>query len=315
MLPYVLAGLALGSIYAIAASSLVVTYVSAGVLNFAFGSMAYFVARFYYWLNSQHNWGTDTAGAFSLLVVAPLMGVVLYALLFRHLRGKPTLIKLVATIGLSVALPPIADITFGTQSITSAPGLASLSDTPFDFLGTPLTTDQIIIYGFLAFVVLLGTVVLRLTDVGLRIRALVDSEAMASLSGTNPGRVAVGVWAFTATLAGLAGILVAPSQGLTTAGMTALMAAAFAAVVVARPALPDRGRRRVARHGRGDRRHSEVPAAQQPLHGRDHPEHPVRFHRGGPGLLPPAGGLARRERRSRRAAGSGGQTGATRKSA
>jgi branched-chain amino acid transport system permease protein len=234
MLPYVLAGLALGAIYAIAASSLVITYVSAGVLNFAFGSMAYFVARFYYWLNSQHGWGTDTAGAFSLLVVAPLMGVILYALLFRHIRGKPTLVKLVATIGLSVALPPIADISFGTQSITSAPGLASLSDTPFDFLGSPLTTDQIIIYGFLAFVVLLGTVVLRLTDVGLRVRALVDSEAMASLSGTNPGRVAVGVWAFTATLAGLAGILVAPSQGLTTAGMTQLMAAAFAAVVVAR---------------------------------------------------------------------------------
>src|ERR1019366_8336770 len=134
--------------------SLVVTFVSGGVLNFAFGSMAYFVARFYYWLNSQHGWQTDQAGAVSLLVVAPLMGVVLYALLFRHLRGKSTLIKLVCTIGLSGALPPIADMTFGTQSITSAPGLASLSDKPFDFLGTPLTTDQLITYGFLVFVVI-----------------------------------------------------------------------------------------------------------------------------------------------------------------
>ena len=62
MLQYVLAGLALGSIYAIASASLVVTFVSAGVLNFAFGSMAYFVARFYYWLNSQHGWSTDAAG-------------------------------------------------------------------------------------------------------------------------------------------------------------------------------------------------------------------------------------------------------------
>jgi branched-chain amino acid transport system permease protein len=234
MLPYVLAGLALGAIYAIASASLVVTFVSAGILNFAFGSMAYFVARFYFWLNSQHGWQTDQAGAVSLLVVAPLMGVVLYALLFRHLRGKSTLIKLVATIGLSVALPPIADMTFGTQSITSAPGLASLSDKPFDFLGTPLTTDQVITYGFLLFVVITGTAVLRFTDVGLRVRAMVDSEAMTSMSGTNPGRVALGVWAFSATLAGLAGILVAPSQGLTTAGMTTLMAAAFAAVVVAR---------------------------------------------------------------------------------
>jgi branched-chain amino acid transport system permease protein len=234
MLQYVLAGLALGSIYAIAAASLTVTFVSAGVLNFAFGAMAYFVARFYYFLNSQHGWPTYSAGLVSILVVGPLLGVVLYALLFRFIRGKSTLVKVVATIGLFVALPPVADITMGTQSITSAPGLASLSDQPYHFFGSPVTTDQLITYGFLLFVLIVGTVLLRFTDVGLKVRALVDSEAMASLSGTNPGRVALGVWAITTALAGLAGILVAPSQGLNTGGMSALMAAAFAAVVVAR---------------------------------------------------------------------------------
>lgn len=234
MLQYVLAGLALGSVYAIASASLVVTFVSAGVLNFAFGSMAYVVARFYYWLNSQHGWPTNAAGAVSLLVVAPLMGVVLYGVLFRFLRGKSSLTKIVATIGLSVAIPPLTDFALGTQTITSAPGLAALSDRPLHFLGTPVSTDQVITYGFLLFVLLAGTVVLRRTDVGLKVRALVDSEAMASLSGTNPGRVALGVWAVSATLAGLAGILVAPTNGLTTTGMTTLMAAAFAAVVAAR---------------------------------------------------------------------------------
>jgi len=234
MLQYVLAGLALGAIYAIASASLTVTFVSAGVLNFAFGSMAYFVARFYYWLNSQHGWPTNAAGAVSILVVAPILGVVLYALLFRFIRGKATLVKLVATIGLSVALPPMADLLFGTQAITSAPGLASLGDKPYHFLGTPVTTDQVIIYGFLVFVLVAGTAVLRFTDVGLKVRAMVDSEAMASLSGTHPGRVALGVWAASAALAGLAGILVAPTAGLDTAGMTTLMAAAFAAVIVAR---------------------------------------------------------------------------------
>lgn len=73
---YVLAGLALGAIYAIASASLVVTYVSAGVLNFAFGSMAFVVARFYNWLNSEHGWGTNTAGAMSLLGFPPLLGIV-----------------------------------------------------------------------------------------------------------------------------------------------------------------------------------------------------------------------------------------------
>jgi len=234
MLQYVLAGLALGSIYAIASASLVVTFVSAGVLNFAFGSMAYFVARFYYWLNSQHGWPTNAAGAVSILVMGPLLGVVLYFVLFQFIRGKSTLVKLVATIGLSVALPPVADLLFGTQSITSAPGLASLSDKPFHFLGSPVTTDQVITYGFLLFVLVAGTGILRFTDMGLKVRATVDSEAMSSLSGTNPGRVALGVWAVSAMLAGLAGILVAPTNGLDTAGMTTLMAAAFAAMVGAR---------------------------------------------------------------------------------
>jgi len=57
VLGYIFAGIALGSIYAIAASGLVVTYVASGVLNFAFGSMAFFLARFYYYLNTQHGWG------------------------------------------------------------------------------------------------------------------------------------------------------------------------------------------------------------------------------------------------------------------
>ena len=54
------------------------------------------------------------------------------------------------------------------------------------------------------------------------------------MSGSNPGRVAVGVWALSTMLAGLAGVLVASTNGLTTAGMATLMAAAFAAVVAAR---------------------------------------------------------------------------------
>ncbi len=234
MLQYVFAGVALGSIYAIAASALVVTYVSSGVLNFAFGSMAYVVARFYYWLNSEHHMSTFSSGLLAILVLAPVLGIVLYAVLFRFVRGRSQLIKLVTTIGLSVALPPISNLVFGTQTITSAPGLASLSDKPFKVFGAAVTTDQVIIYGFLVFIVIGGTAVLRFTDVGLRVRAMVDSEAMTSLSGTSPNRVSIGVWAVSATLAGLAGVLVAPTNGLSTVGMTTLMAAAFAAVVVAR---------------------------------------------------------------------------------
>ena len=57
---------------------------------------------------------------------------------------------------------------------------------------------------------------------------------MTSLSGTNPSRVALGVWAVSGVLAGAAGIMAAPTISVSTSSMTLLMASAFAAVVAAR---------------------------------------------------------------------------------
>jgi len=70
--------------------------------------------------------------------------------------------------------------------------------------------------------------------VGLRIRAVVDSEPLAGLAGIRTDLMAAGVWAFSSLLAGLAGVLVAPVISLCVDNYTALLAAAFAAVVAAR---------------------------------------------------------------------------------
>jgi branched-chain amino acid transport system permease protein len=234
MLTSVLIGLALGSVYAIVSAGIVVTYEAAGILNFSFGSMAYFVARFFYWLNTQHGWGLLPSGLIALLLVAPVMGIVLFLGVFRSLRHRSTLVKIVATIGLSVALPALALFFFGNQTISSASGLSPEPVKFWNALGATLTMDQVNIYVALALVVVVGTAVLRFTDVGLKVRAMVDSEALTSLSGTNPNRVALGVWAVSGSLSGLAGILVAPTLGLTTGSMTLLMASAFAPVVAAR---------------------------------------------------------------------------------
>jgi branched-chain amino acid transport system permease protein len=234
VLSYVLAGLALGSIYAIAAASLVVTYVSSGVFNFAFGAMAFSVARFYYWLNTEQGWAIWPAALVSLVVFAPLLGAALYGLLFRHLRLVSPLVKIVATIGLSVALPQVVKLVLGDLANVTAPGLAERPLTVFHPFGATVNMDQLVTYIGLALVLVVGTVVLRFTDVGLKVRALVDSEALTSLSGASPSRISLGVWAASATLAGLAGILVAPTAGVSVDAMTFLMAAAFAAVVAAR---------------------------------------------------------------------------------
>nr|WP_228538034.1 ABC transporter permease [Nocardia sp. XZ_19_231] len=226
--------MALGAIYAIAAASLVVTYVSSGVFNFAFGAMAFAVARFYYFLRVEHDWPLPAAAVIAIGVFGPALGVALYALLFRYLRLRSPLVKIVATIGLSVALPPAVNLVFGHLVNITAPGLTPEPLRVFHVFGAVVDMNQVITYAGLAAVVVAGTAVLRGTDMGLRVRALVDSEALTAMSGVSPTRISLGVWAVSSLLAGLAGVLIAPTAGLSVDGMTFLMAAAFAAVVAAR---------------------------------------------------------------------------------
>ncbi len=200
----------------------------------AFGALAFFIARFYYYLHTQERWGIVPAAFISIGLAAPALGVFLYAILFRHLRLSSPLIKVVATIGLLVAIPSLATLIFGNQAIQQAPGLAPEPVRVYHFIGVPVTLDQVIVYISVVLTVVVGALVLRYTDLGLKVRAMVDSPAMTNLSGTNPTVVSVSVWAVSIFFAGLAGVLAAPIIGLDAGNFTLLIAASFAAVVAAR---------------------------------------------------------------------------------
>src|SRR5580693_2290398 len=234
MLQFVIAGLVLGGIYAIASAGLVITYTSSGILNFAFGALAFFIARFYYYLHTQQRWAIVPAAVVSIVIAAPALGVLLYAVLFRHLRLASPLIKVVATIGLLVAIPSLATLIFGNEAIQQAPGLAPEPVSVYQFLGVPVTLDQVIVYACVVVTVVVGAVVLRYTEVGLKVRAMVDSPAMTDLSGTSPTAISVGVWGVSTFFAGLCGVLAAPIIGLDPNQFTILIAASFAAVVAAK---------------------------------------------------------------------------------
>lgn len=234
MLQFIVVGLVFGSIYALAASGLVITYVSTGVLNFAFGAFAFFIARFYYYLHVEKEWGILLSAAVSLLVLAPFIGIFFYMAIFRFLRLSSQLIKVVVTIGLSVVLPVLAEVIFGNDEIFQAPGLAPQPVSVYHWFDTAVTLDQVISYACVIGIVVFGALILRFTEAGLSVRAMVDSEAMTSLSGSNPSRIAAGVWVVSTMLAGLAGILAAPVIGLDPNKYTLLIAAAFAAVIAAR---------------------------------------------------------------------------------
>jgi branched-chain amino acid transport system permease protein len=235
VIAFILAGLVLGGIYAISAASIVVTYVSTGVLNFAFGAIAFFIARLYYYLVAQHGWPVYAAAIVAIVIAGPLLGVALYFALFRFLTQAQAITKVVATIGLSVAIPAATELIFGNQAILTSPGLAPLPVHVFHVGGVAITLDQVIAYCCVVAVLAVGTYVLRRTWVGLMVRATVDSRAMTSLSGISPARIAVGVWAAGTFLAGLAGVLAAPVLNVSSvSNYTVITASAFAAVVAAK---------------------------------------------------------------------------------
>jgi branched-chain amino acid transport system permease protein len=235
VIAFILAGLVLGGIYAISAASIVVTYVSAGVLNFAFGAIAFFIARLYYYLVVQLGWPVYEAAIVAIVIAGPLLGIALYFALFRFLAQAQAITKVVATIGLSVAIPAATELIFGNQPILTSPGLAPLPERVFHVGGVAITLDQVIAYCCVVAVLAAGTWVLRRTQVGLLVRATVDSKAMASLSGISPARIAVGVWAAGTFLAGLAGVLAAPVLNVSSvSNYTVITASAFAAVVAAK---------------------------------------------------------------------------------
>jgi branched-chain amino acid transport system permease protein len=233
VLQYLISGVVLGGIYALASTGLVVTYISSGILNFSYAAVAFFIARTYYFLYIQHNWNPALSAILSIFVIAPALGVLLWAVLLRYLTHAATLIKIVATVGLSVVIPAVTILLYGSPAITTAPGLIPAPAPSYLVFGVGITLNQVIVLASVCFVLIVGALILKLTSWGLTMRATVDSPAMASMVGANPSVVAVTVSAVTTMLAGLVGVMVAPIIGLTSQNYTILITSAFCAVLLA----------------------------------------------------------------------------------
>src|SRR5262245_23398093 len=104
---YLISGAVAGALYGIVASSLVLTYTTSGVFNFAQGGMAFVIALLYYELNTGLGWPIFPSAVLSILVVAPLLGLLLDRLVFRNLSRASETAKIVATVALGIALPAI----------------------------------------------------------------------------------------------------------------------------------------------------------------------------------------------------------------
>jgi branched-chain amino acid transport system permease protein len=225
-------GLATAAILAVAASGLVLTYTTTGIFNFAHGAVGMLGAFAYWQLRFGWGWPAPVALVAVLGVLAPLLGLVIERGVMRGLHDAPETVRIVVSIGLLAALigvglwvwPP--DVA---RPLTRFWGNASI-----DVAGVTVTWHDIA--GLVTAAVL--AVGLRLllyrSRAGLAMRASVDDRPLAMLNGATPHRSAMLAWAIGCTTAAVAGILVAPSVGLSHVNLALMIVNAYAAAMIGR---------------------------------------------------------------------------------
>jgi branched-chain amino acid transport system permease protein len=232
LLAYSVIGLSTGCIYALTASGLVVTYTTSGIFNFAHGAIGMLMAFTYWQLTVQNDWPQWLGLLVVLGVIAPALGAAIQRGLMRRLYGASTSTTLVITLGLLLS-------SIGVATVLWDPGEPRTM--PEFFAGHTVKVFSIFVsYHQLTMmsVAVLVAVFLRLflfrTRIGTAMRAVVDDPELAALNGAAPERVAAVSWALGASLAGLAGILLAPLVSLDIILLTLLVINGYAAAMVGR---------------------------------------------------------------------------------
>lgn len=228
MLPFIIIGLTSGSVFALAAVGLVLTYRTSGVFNFAYGAVAAVSAYLYYFLHVGCGIGWPVAFVVALGVVG-VVGGCLLELLSRHLARVGPAWAIVATIGLILAVEALALILYGDFP---RPFPAFLPTGTVEIGGVYVGYGQIITFA-ISLVACIGLYwFLRFSRMGVAMRAVVDDPDLVDMAGTNPVAVRRTAWIVGTTFASLAGLLLAPTLTLSANLLIMLVIDAFGAAAI-----------------------------------------------------------------------------------
>ncbi|WP_433253709.1 ABC transporter permease subunit [Streptosporangium sp. CA-135522] len=241
---YILSGLVTGAVFAVMASGLTLSYAATGVFNFAHGAVGFLAALLFFELDAGLGLPAWAAGLVAVGLFSPLLGYVLHRVMFRGLAQAGETAQIVATIGLTIALPAlglwVVDLVaepFGLPraDATSLPhGLGPHPAVPFALGGVRLDSDQLITFAFAALAAAGLWAFMRHTPYGLRMRASVDRRRLATLRGIDADASSAMAWALGSTLAGLAGVLAASTLGLDSTSFTVMLFVSATAAVFGR---------------------------------------------------------------------------------
>jgi branched-subunit amino acid ABC-type transport system permease component len=228
LLPFLVIGVVSGSLYGLAGMGLVLTYKTSGIFNFAHGAVAAASAFAFYELHVVHGWAWPLALLVAVGGLGVVIGVALEQLARRLVGVRPTM-TIVATVGLLLFLQGFLTWRFGAET---RPFPAFLPTSRVRLAGVGVEYGQIITVVIVAAVAAGLYSFLRRSRLGVAMRGQLDDPALLALAGTSPRRVRRAAWVIGTTLAGLTGVLIAPSLGLDAVLLTLLVVQAFGAAAV-----------------------------------------------------------------------------------
>ena len=212
LLQQILNGLVLGSVYALVALGYTMVYGILQLINFAHGDVLMVGAMVGVTVVTLLA-GSGLPGPVILLIgvgaavpVCVLLSLFVERVAYRPLRNAPRLAPLITAIGVSIVIQTVAMIIWKPNPIVF-PDL--LPTDPVPIFGAILAPKQILILAVSATMMVGLILLVNRTRLGRAMRATAENPRIAGLMGVNANRVIAATFAIGATLAAVAGVLVA----------------------------------------------------------------------------------------------------------
>lgn len=221
-------GIAYGAILAIVALGFVVLYKATAVVNFAHGDLVTLGAYVAFWAITDIGLPI-LLGYLLALVLMFGSGVVLERAAHAPLRRRPPFAVVIATLAAAITIRGIIAVWQGSTPRTLE---TPVGNNVVHIGGAAVAQQRLLIIGVAAAAVLGLVFVFQRTSFGRSVRALAADPETARLQGVRTRLIAMLTFGISATLAGLAGILVAPLSSMDLNFGFTLMVTAFGAVVL-----------------------------------------------------------------------------------
>jgi len=200
------AGLAMGSIYALAALGFVLIFNAVGVVNFAQGEFVMVPAFVAVWLMDLMHVPFGWAYLITVIFMG-LFGIVFQRIAYYPLRHRTFLPVVIATIGVSIFLKNAAQLIFGAE-----PMLMQRPTPPdtMNLAGVFVDPQYIVIILATAALLVSQHFFFEKTALGKQMQATAQDKEMARLLGIRVARTIAITFAYSSILGAAAGILIGP---------------------------------------------------------------------------------------------------------